>query len=69
MEIDYIKMSGYHNPELSARYLPNPVEDLIQRVVTAMGTVPGQEEIHVQTGIFQFGGESDRNGERRVAVA
>lgn len=33
-----------------------------------MGTVPGQEEIHVQTGIFQFGGESDRNGERRVAA-
>ena len=69
MEIDYIKTSGYHNPDLSARYLPNPVKDLIQRVVPAMGAVPGQEEVNVQSGILQFGGKGDRNGERSVPVA
>ena len=60
---------GHINWNLSARYLPNPVKDLIQCVVTAMGAVPVQEEVYVlQSGVLQLGGKDNRNGESSVAV-
>ena len=57
------------NSGLPTRYLRDPGEDLIQRIVTAVRTIPCQEEIYVQAGILQLGGESNRYREGRVSVA
>lgn len=60
---------GASNSGLPTRYLRDPVEDLIQRIVTAVRTIPCQEEIYVQADILQLGGESNRYREGRVSVA
>ena len=65
----YSFVGGASNSGFPTRYLRDPVEDLIQRIVTAVRTIPCQEEIYVQAGILQLGGESNRYREGRVSVA
>ena len=50
-------------------YFCNPLEELIEGVVAAVRTVPGQKEVDILTCILQFCGEVDGNGEGCVTVA